>query len=322
MKHGSLFSGIGGFDLAAQWMGWENIFHCEIAEFPRKILKYHFPKSICYEDIKKTDFTKHRGEIDIISGGFPCQPYSNAGKRKGKDDDRHLWPECSELFERYNHVSLWAKTLLGCLVGTTEWYSTKLLLTWKMKDMKHKRFLFQLAPRTPHTEEIEFGLLPTPTTQEPTSICNLTENGRRMTNNGADHGTQYKQGGRSLKNYMSHHQMLSTPMAQNRETTLEKTLDRKEKYGGEKRAMYLENYAVMGMLPTPTVNDMKNATLPPSRLERQDSIVKRILQTTQIGINSQLNPLFVAEMMGFPLNWTVLPFQSGETNQSKDMVMP
>lgn len=93
MKHGSLFSGIGGFDLAAEWMGWENVFHCEIAEFPRKILKYHFPKSICYEDIKKTDFTKHRGEIDIISGGFPCQPYSNAGKRKGKEDDRHLWPE-------------------------------------------------------------------------------------------------------------------------------------------------------------------------------------------------------------------------------------
>lgn len=93
MTHGSLFSGIGGFDLAAEWMGWENIFHCEIAEFPRKILKYHFPKSICYEDIKKTDFTKHRGEIDIISGGFPCQPYSNAGKRRGKEDDRHLWPE-------------------------------------------------------------------------------------------------------------------------------------------------------------------------------------------------------------------------------------
>jgi DNA (cytosine-5)-methyltransferase 1 len=93
MKHGSLFSGIGGFDLAAEWMGWENIFHCEIAEFPRQILKYHFPNSICYEDIKKTDFRKHRGEVDIISGGFPCQPYSNAGQRRGKEDDRHLWPE-------------------------------------------------------------------------------------------------------------------------------------------------------------------------------------------------------------------------------------
>jgi DNA (cytosine-5)-methyltransferase 1 len=93
MRHGSLFSGIGGFDLAAQWMGWENIFHCEIAEFPRKILNHYWPNAECHEDIKKTDFTKYRGTVDIISGGFPCQPYSMAGKRKGKADERHLWPE-------------------------------------------------------------------------------------------------------------------------------------------------------------------------------------------------------------------------------------
>jgi DNA (cytosine-5)-methyltransferase 1 len=93
MKHGSLFSGIGGFDLAAEWMGWENIFHCEIAEFPRKILNHYWPNADCHEDIKKTDFTKYRGTVDIISGGFPCQPYSAAGKRLGKEDDRHLWPE-------------------------------------------------------------------------------------------------------------------------------------------------------------------------------------------------------------------------------------
>jgi DNA (cytosine-5)-methyltransferase 1 len=93
MKHGSLFSGIGGFDLAADWMRWENIFHCEIAEFPRKILNHYWPNAECHEDIKKTDFTKYRGTVDIISGGFPCQPYSAAGKRLGKEDDRHLWPE-------------------------------------------------------------------------------------------------------------------------------------------------------------------------------------------------------------------------------------
>jgi len=93
MKHGSLFSGIGGFDLAAEWMGWENIFHCEIAEFPRKILNHYWPNADCHEDIKKTDFTKYHGTVDIISGGFPCQPYSAAGKRLGKEDDRHLWPE-------------------------------------------------------------------------------------------------------------------------------------------------------------------------------------------------------------------------------------
>jgi DNA-cytosine methyltransferase len=92
MKHGSLFSGIGGFDLAAQWMGWENVFHCEWNEFGQKVLHHYWPKAISYHDITKTDFTIHRGKIDILTGGFPCQPYSSAGKRKGKEDERHLWP--------------------------------------------------------------------------------------------------------------------------------------------------------------------------------------------------------------------------------------
>ena len=92
MNHGSLFSGIGGFDLAAEWMGWDNIFHCEWMPFPRKVLNHYWPNSISYEDITKTDFTIHRGTIDILTGGFPCQPYSSAGKRLGKEDERHLWP--------------------------------------------------------------------------------------------------------------------------------------------------------------------------------------------------------------------------------------
>lgn len=93
MRHGSLFSGIGGFDLAAEWMGWENVFHCEWNPFGQRILKHYWPMAESYEDITKTDFAKWRGSIDIISGGFPCQPYSSSGERKGKDDDRHLWPE-------------------------------------------------------------------------------------------------------------------------------------------------------------------------------------------------------------------------------------
>jgi DNA (cytosine-5)-methyltransferase 1 len=92
MTHGSLFSGIGGFDLAAEWMGWENVFHCEWNEFGQKVLKYYWPNAISYGDITKTDFTIHRGRIDILTGGFPCQPYSMAGKRLGKEDERHLWP--------------------------------------------------------------------------------------------------------------------------------------------------------------------------------------------------------------------------------------
>lgn len=92
MRHGSLFSGIGGFDLAAESMGWTNVFHCEWMPFPRKILSHYWPEATSYHDITTTDFSVHRGQIDILTGGFPCQPYSAAGKRKGKDDDRHLWP--------------------------------------------------------------------------------------------------------------------------------------------------------------------------------------------------------------------------------------
>ncbi len=93
MTHGSLFSGIGGFDLAADWMGWQNIFHCEINPFGRQVLNHYWPNAISYEDITKTNFSIHRGQIDILSGGFPCQPFSLAGQRKGAEDDRYLWPE-------------------------------------------------------------------------------------------------------------------------------------------------------------------------------------------------------------------------------------
>jgi len=93
MNHASLFSGIGGFDLAAEWTGWNNVFNCEWEEFPRKVLKHHFPNAKQYEDIKDFDATEYRGRIDVLSGGFPCQPFSVAGQRKGTEDDRHLWPE-------------------------------------------------------------------------------------------------------------------------------------------------------------------------------------------------------------------------------------
>ena len=93
MNHASLFSGIGGAEVAASKMGWQNLFHCEIQEFPRKVLDYWFPNSESYEDITKTDFRKWKGKVDVLTGGFPCQPFSLAGRRKGADDNRYLWPQ-------------------------------------------------------------------------------------------------------------------------------------------------------------------------------------------------------------------------------------
>lgn len=154
MKHASLFSGIGGFDLAAEWMGWENIFHCEIAEFPRKILKYHFPNSICYEDIKKTDFTKHRGEIDIISGGFPCQPYSNAGKRRGKEDDRHLWPEMLRVIREIQPRFVVGENVAGLLSWNNGMVFQEIITDLENEGYETQAFLIPAcATNAPHRRD-------------------------------------------------------------------------------------------------------------------------------------------------------------------------
>lgn len=93
LSHGSLFSGIGGFDLAAKWMGWNNIFQVEKDDWCRKVLAKNFPKTERFADIKDFTGNEYTNRIDVISGGFPCQPFSVAGQRKGKDDDRYLWEE-------------------------------------------------------------------------------------------------------------------------------------------------------------------------------------------------------------------------------------
>ena len=115
MKHGSLFSGIGGFDLAAEWMGWENVFHCEWMEFPRKVLDYYWPDSDSFTDICKTDFKKYANQIDILTGGFPCQPFSMAGKRKGTDDERYLWGEMLRAIQEIKPTFVIAENVAGIL---------------------------------------------------------------------------------------------------------------------------------------------------------------------------------------------------------------
>jgi DNA (cytosine-5)-methyltransferase 1 len=93
LRHLDLFSGIGGFALAARMVaGIETVAFCECEPYAQAVLRRHWPHVPICNDIHELEGTEY-GTIDIVTGGFPCQPYSVAGPRKGNDDDRALWPQ-------------------------------------------------------------------------------------------------------------------------------------------------------------------------------------------------------------------------------------
>ena len=103
-SHGSLFSGIGGFDLAAEQAGLKNIFHCEFEEYKRKQLSINFPKSESYGDIRNFDGTKYQNRVDILSGGFPCQDVSIAQQSKKLGGAQGVKGERTGLWKEYARI--------------------------------------------------------------------------------------------------------------------------------------------------------------------------------------------------------------------------
>jgi len=112
MKHLDLFSGIGGFALAARWAGIETVAFCEIEDFPRKVLAKNFPGVPIHRDIRELNGSDYAA-VDLITGGYPCQPFSLAGKRKGTEDDRHLWPEMRRVIAQARPAWIVAENVTG-----------------------------------------------------------------------------------------------------------------------------------------------------------------------------------------------------------------
>lgn len=294
MTHASLFSGIGGFDLAAEWAGWTNAFNCEIDPFCRKVLKYHFPNAEQYEDIRTTDFTVWKDRIDVLTGGFPCQPFSLAGKRRGTEDYRYLWPAMLDVIRTVRPRWVVGENVYGIV----NW-SEGMVFEQVCADLEAAGY------------EVQPYIIP---------ACGVGAPHRRdrcwFVATVQTQGLKRCVNGKMVFMPLS---LLPTPTAIDAGSgRMNKSLSPN---ASERPTLAMASK--MGLLPTPTANDAKNVTLPASQGIR-NGLPKTAMQSDEYrtGTGSRLNPLYVAEMMGFPVNWLVSPFLDGAGKPSKPAETP
>ena len=293
-------------------------------------------------------------QLTASAADFPANHTASQENGSAKRMNATCGHKCYEQYARFNQATSWGKMFMASLIGQEGWYSTRCKLTWKMKGTKSSRLYFQLQAETLRTKDIEsfsaHTMLPTPTTQEPTTECELTDSGRRMTADGASsHSLNIgrmaimgmlptpvasdTEGGISDPQQISQKnnrfirtsattgtefgaklrdvaQMLPTPTARDQKTGCKITDPTTARRIKENIMFQLNDLATMGMLPTPMADDSPEKN---TGKRKQDGLQKMAYLDT--GQTSRLNPLFVAEMMGFPPDWTVLPFQNGQTNQ-------
>lgn len=332
MTHASLCTGIGACELAATWMEWKNLFSCEIDEFCNKVLKHHYPKATHYGNIFEQDFREWRGRVDVLTAVFPCQPFSCAGKRNGAEDDRYLWPEVLRVINEVRPTWFVGENVGGILSMVLPGEEIKV---GSYTDVCGENYTFYEKRQRYVIEQIRLDLESIGYSVQPVVIpaCAVGAPHRRDRvwfiatdadgNGHSSCGTSKEPKERWCENI---------PQQEKRENSTEwiDGLFRFSQFTPDTDGAGLPETrpeqraaGIAGDGLQRDVTDTSSVELQGGGKERETIIRKgRNPETndlpsyfSQDGKTSQLNPLFAAEMMGFPLDYLVLPFQDGDKNR-------
>ena len=246
------------------------------------------------------DDTDLDGEMMTSSSpeDFPANPTAKPESDLGTKTSDTSGRRCLESFQRLSQPTSWAKMFMDSLIGTKVWSSKKCVLTWRILGTQYNRYYCQLRASVRPTTECEYSLLPTP------SVMDIRTDIRKP----EERSDAANQGGCSNLREWAGNGMLPTPIAG----------DWKGQLRRDGTANMLSGKASLGMLPTPAARDYKGANSIEHMENQNGNKVNHMGQLPNYikyhsGNDShQLNPQFVAEMMGFPTDWTILPFLGGE----------
>lgn len=154
ITHLGLFEGIGGFMLAAKEVGWDSLAWVEKDSFCQKVLRKNFKNSIGHEDIKEFNGKEWEGKIDVITGGFPCQPFSVAGRRGGKNDDRFLWGEMFRVIREVKPTFVVGENVAGLVSMENGQTLSSILSDLESEGYKVQSFIIPAcAVQAPHRRD-------------------------------------------------------------------------------------------------------------------------------------------------------------------------